>query len=138
MAQVKIEKHTIIVSVKPPYARMLLEGSKTIELRRRFSTNIPPNTRVLIYATDPVKKILGECQIKKILKLPVEDLWRASCRDAMISWGTFKSYFSDLKEGYGIVLHKQQVYKQPITLEHMRTKYGITPPQSYRSVNVGL
>lgn len=139
MAQVTTNNmKSVLMSIKPPYAQMILEGSKTIELRRRFTQDLEPDTKLLIYSTDPVKKIIGECRIKAVLKLSIADLWAASCRDAMISWETYQAYFTGVTEGYGVVLHKQIAYEKPIPLEEMRSRYNLNPPQSYRTVDIGL
>lgn len=138
MARVSdINPNSILLSVKPSYARMILEGSKTVELRRRFSEKFPKDIRILIYATDPVKAIIGECHLKELIKLPLPQLWERSCRDAMISWETFRDYFEGVTSGYGLVLHKTLVYEKPIPLAALKNN-NITAPQSYRSVDIVL
>ena len=138
MAQALSNPEDILMSIKPSYAQMILEGSKTIELRRKFSGVANIGKKILIYATSPKKQIIGECYVKDVLHLPLDQLWSASCRDAMIDWKTFSNYFHNLDSGYGIVLHKQAMYENPIPLSSMRDIYNITPPQSYRSVGPTL
>lgn len=123
------------MSIKPSYAHLILEGSKTIELRRRFSERVAKGTRILIYATNPTKKIIGECRIKEVLHLPLDTLWKAACRDAMVDWKTFHTYFAGLEKGYGIVVHKLKTYQHPISLNSMREDYKVSPPQSYRTID---
>ncbi len=138
MAQVNVSNgNVILMSIKPSYARMILEGSKTIELRRRFSEKVQVESKILIYATDPVKAIIGECSIKEILKLPLAKLWQRACREAMIDWKTFDSYFTGLEFGYGIVVYKTLMYEDIIPLSTLRTKQ-IAVPQSYRAIEVDL
>ena len=121
MAQVndRCPSDSILISMKPPYARAILEGSKTIELRRRFSENLPIGSKMLIYATTPQKEVIGECEIKKVHKLPLDKLWEKSCRDAMINWETFILYFDGLNEGYGIEVCKPFMYEKPIPLNEL-------------------
>lgn len=47
----------IILSIKPKYAEMILQGTKTAELRKSLPKEMPG--RVYLYATDPVKRIIG-------------------------------------------------------------------------------
>lgn len=49
---------TIILAIKPKYANMILNGEKTIEFRRKFPK--APLEKVLIYASAPISKIIGE------------------------------------------------------------------------------
>lgn len=138
MAQVDDTKQSqILMSIKPAFSRMILEGSKTIELRRRFSEKIEVGTKIIIYATDPVKAIVGECTIKEVLKLSLPELWARANREAMIDWKTFKSYFSGVEFGYGIVVHKTLMYEESIPLAFLRSKH-IAIPQSYRAIEAGL
>lgn len=137
MAQIEILRKGILISIKPSYARMILEGSKTIELRRRFSLKFPPNTKMYIYATDPVKAIIGECEIKTVKKLPIDQLWSESCRDAMIDWESFQRYFNGLEYGYALLLSKPLVYGSHILLKTLPNE-KISAPQSYRTVDFSL
>ena len=134
----QISENMILISIKTPYAHAILEGSKKIELRRRFSEKILPETKLFIYATTPTKEILGECYLKKLHKLPINELWKLSCRDSMVSWESFKNYFNGVKYGYGLELHRQRVFETTISLSELREIYSISPPQSYRSVELSI
>jgi predicted transcriptional regulator len=139
MAQVKnVAKKSILISVKPSYARMIIEGSKTIELRRRFTETMSPDMRILVYSTSPIKQIIGECQLQAVHRLPLGELWHLACRDAMISWSTFKSYFDGLQEGYGLVLKHPRAFDNPISLNELRAVHNTNPPQSFRTVSLTL
>lgn len=47
----------IILSIKPKYAAMILNGTKTVELRKSLPRELPG--KVYLYATKPVGKIVG-------------------------------------------------------------------------------
>lgn len=49
---------SVILSIKPRFARAIMDGSKRYELRRRIFKNENVDT-AYIYATSPVKKIIG-------------------------------------------------------------------------------
>lgn len=122
----------IILSVKPAYAYAILSGAKTVELRRKFSQYLPVGSRVLIYASSPVKALIGECRVKKVIKDKPKSLWKEVAIESMISWATFRAYFSDSDSAYAIYLEAPLKYDVPISLETMRKSYKIDPPQSYR------
>ncbi len=56
----------VLLSVKPAYANLLVDGIKTIELRRKFPVDLVPGTKCLIYSSSPTKKVIGECKIAKV------------------------------------------------------------------------
>ncbi|WGL59429.1 ASCH domain-containing protein [Pigmentibacter sp. JX0631] len=62
---------SILLSLHPDFALKILEGKKRLEFRRRFPI-LPTGTKVYIYATKPVGKILGECQILSIKKIEAQ------------------------------------------------------------------
>ena len=65
----------VLLSIKPEYAEKILSGEKRYEFRRALFKN-PEIKKVVIYATSPIKKVIGEFDIECILTLELEDLWR--------------------------------------------------------------
>ena len=47
----------VVLSIKPVYSEKILNGSKTVKLRRRFPVSAPNGTLAYIYSTSPVKAI---------------------------------------------------------------------------------
>ena len=52
----------VVLSLKPRFAEAILSGVKTVELRRTVPKIVVP-TRALLYATTPVRALLGTCVI---------------------------------------------------------------------------
>lgn len=121
----------VLISIKPAYANLIVDGIKTIELRRRFSENLPAGTKIYIYSTSPEQTVIGECEIKEIIKKPLEKLWSDTATAAMISKQDFDNYFDGLTEGYGIRVWKYKRYNKPKSLSSYLGKKA-TAPQSYR------
>lgn len=121
----------IVISIKPAYAHAILSGAKLVELRRRFPVNVSSDTKVLIYSSSPEKALIGECRINKVVKAKTDELWKMTCRDAMISWDKFNQYFEGREEGYGIYVHSPKLYERPISLNRLREMYDFVPPQSF-------
>ncbi len=123
----------MILSIKPPYANLIVDGVKTIELRRRFPENLPQGTKIYVYSTSPQQVVIGECEIKEIIKRPLATLWSAAAIEAMISKKDFDDYFTGLEEGYGVRVWKFKRYEKPKSLtSYLGSK--ATAPQSYRYV----
>ena len=125
----------ILVSIHPQYAERILEGEKTIELRRRFPDLDGFKGRLLIYSTTPVKSVIGYAEIEKVHYLPVEDLWAAFKDDAKIQETDFWNYFRGLTHGYGVQLKNPIKFSKPLSIDYLKKNYGMIAPQSYRYLN---
>lgn len=121
----------VLLSVKPQYANLLVDGVKTVELRRKFPTDLVEGTRCVIYSTSPVQRVIGECKIHTVKKLPINELWRDTADKAMIPWADFSNYFGDLEHGYAVHVYGYIRYSDPLTLQ-VAAGPDAKPPQSYR------
>lgn len=123
----------VLLSVKPQYANLLVDGIKTVELRRRFPVDLKEGTRCLIYSTSPVQRVIGECKIKLVEKLPLKDLWSKTAQKAMIPWSDFSNYFGDLEYGYAVNMYGYIRYEKPKMLSAAAGP-DTKPPQSFRYI----
>ncbi len=62
----KQEQMKVLLSIKPKYAELIFDGSKKFEFRRTIFKNIQVKT-VVVYASSPVQRVIGEFQIEEIL-----------------------------------------------------------------------
>ncbi len=65
----------VLLSIKPEYAEKIFSGEKKYEFRKIGFKNRFIRT-VVVYATMPVGKIIGEFGIKQILKDNPEQIWQ--------------------------------------------------------------
>ncbi|WP_314059203.1 ASCH domain-containing protein [Empedobacter brevis] len=120
----------VILSIKPKYAHKILEGKKTYELRKNIFKNSEIKT-VLIYASAPISKIIGEFQIDNIVHLELEELWNTVKEKAEVDRDFFDEYFETKAKGYAISIKDVKKYKNSIDISE---KYGIKAPQSFAYV----
>ena len=118
----------VILSIKPKYADMILNGEKRFELRRK----VPQRSfgEIYIYATKPVGKVIGEIGVQGVIKETIEDLWGATWLSNGVSKQEFLEYFKGVKVGYAIVLHTNSAWrwKCPTSIGY----YGLKrPPQNF-------
>lgn len=121
----------VVLSIRPHYSSKIIEGSKTIELRRRFPLSAPRGTIAYIYSTSPVQAIVGRAEIADVLKLPLPQIWKQYGKSASIKRPDFDSYFSGLEQGFALKFANARPFPRPIPLPELRDRFGFEPPQSY-------
>lgn len=99
----------VLLSINPQYADKIFSGEKIYEYRRNIFKNTDVKI-VLVYATSPIKKIIGEFYIEKIVKDSPENLWELSPERTGIERDKFDKYFLGKKEGYAIKIGKMKKY----------------------------
>jgi predicted transcriptional regulator len=127
-----VPRKDVVFSIRPIHAERILAGSKTVELRRRFSDSVGAGSFAFIYTTSPTSALTGLAEIRGVQQLPVKDLWHRYGEAACLSKLDFDEYFSGLRAGYAIVLSGAKPLSRVIDLEELRMRYDFEPPQSYQ------
>ena len=81
-----------------------------------------------MYASDPIKKVIGAFEIGGILHEEPQSLWDKTKTHAGISKDRFFEYFRDKPKGYAIEVKATQIYNTPLTLNRLLIA---SPPQSF-------
>jgi len=117
----------ILLSIKPKYAEMILSGEKKYEFRRSIFKN--PNVRkVVIYASSPVSKVVGEFEVDDILSFDIAKLWLLTMKYAGIDKEYYDSYFYGKDIGHAIKVKKAKKYPKHKELREFNIKRA---PQSF-------
>lgn len=122
----------IVMSIRPVYAAKIVDGIKTVELRRRFTKATATGTVVLVYSSSPIQAIVGYAQIKEVHRLPIREIWRDFGAAACINRYDFDQYFSGVKYGYAIVLENPCRLSQCVEIADLQANFDFVPPQSFR------
>ncbi|ODS34770.1 MAG: putative phage protein [Candidatus Scalindua rubra] len=121
----------VLLSIKPKYADKIFKGTKTVELRR-FCPKVIEGDLVLVYVSSPVKALVGEFEVGKIIKARPDLLWKKVQNYACINRKEFNSYYTGAIVGYGIFLKKAWQLTEPLHLENLKEKWpNFHPPQIY-------
>ena len=123
-------ERAILVSIHTEYAELILSGVKSVELRRRFQVDAA-GSRMLIYATLPTGAVVGHVCIERVDRLSVQEIWTRHGGQASISFHDFRRYFDGTDSGCALVLSSPVRFEEPVPLNRLRTKLGLSPPQSY-------
>ena len=120
-----------LLSIKPEYADLIFSGEKRFEYRKKVFSK-EEIKRIVVYASSPLKKLIGEFEIGKIIRDTPESIWRKTADHAGIERKNFFKYFEGKNEGYAISIKRIIRYKTPI---NPKTVFpGFVPPQSFRYI----
>lgn len=119
----------ILLSIRPHYAYQIFSGSKRFEFRKVLYKN-PEVTTVVVYATKPVGKVIGEFTISGVHKESPEELWRRTKMHSGISESFFIAYFEGREVACAIEVESTTLYPEPKELRDVVTN-GLAP-QSFR------
>lgn len=117
----------VLLSIKPKYAELILEGEKKYEFRRAIFRN-PSIKKVVIYASSPISKVVGEFEIEDILSLNLSELWKRTMEHSGIDKDFYDSYFSGKDIGHAIKVKSAKRYKRHKELKEFDINYA---PQSF-------
>jgi predicted transcriptional regulator len=120
----------VLLSIKPEFADRIFDGTKKYEFRKAIFKN--PNIKtVIVYASSPVQRVIGEFEIEKILSEHPECLWEMTKNHSGITEQFFFDYFSRREKGFAIKVKKPKLYKRSLNLQ---SAFNTTPPQSFMYV----
>lgn len=117
----------VVLSIKPEYAYKIFEGTKKFEFRKTIFKN-KNVTSIIVYASSPVQKVIGEFEIGEILNDDLDVLWNRTKKYSGITEDFFYEYFSEKDKGFAIQVKNKKKYKEPKCL---RSDFNLNPPQSF-------
>ena len=111
---------SILLSINPEYVEKIMNGSKKFEYRKRECKR--KIDRIVMYSTAPVKKIIGEAEVEKVLVDSLEKIWKITKDFSGIDKIFFDSYYRD--KDYAVVYQLKNIveYASPRDL----SEYGIS------------
>ncbi len=122
----------VLLSIKPEFADRIFNGTKLYEFRRVIFKD-PSITTIVVYASTPIKKVIGEFQLDEIITLKKNKLWKLTKTTAGIDKARFDSYFADKEYASALKVKSIKKYGSPLCLKkHFKIKH---PPQSFIYLN---
>lgn len=116
-----------ILSIKPIYANQILAGTKKVEFRKRkFKEDV---RRVYIYASVPVKQIVGYFTFSTIDEDTPVNLWEKYKEVGGIAQDAFFDYYAKNDSGCALVIKTVTPFKQAKSPNDFIDDF--VPPQSY-------
>lgn len=118
----------ILMSIKPQFIEKIRRGDKKFEFRRVLPRHQEVDT-IIVYASKPVGKVVGEMIIGDFLTYPTDELWERTKDESGLTCEEFFRYFRGKKNAHAIAIESYRDYDQPIPLDVLLP--GRVPPQSY-------
>ncbi|WP_103469530.1 ASCH domain-containing protein [Pseudomonas putida] len=121
----------VLLSIKPEYATKILSGEKKFEFRK-VGFNEPGVNTVIIYATKPIGKLVGEFEVVQVLTGSPSKIWEYTKENAGIDKRFFDLYYKGKKQAVAIAVGEVTRYTIPKQLSELGI--GNIPPQSFRYI----
>lgn len=116
-----------LMSIHPAYASAILDGSKTVEFRkRRLADDIKT---VVIYATSPVRRVVGTFDVGEIIEGSPAQIWARFGRRGSITKADFFHYYANAATAVAISVTNTKSFATPLALHQL--KPDSTAPQSF-------
>lgn len=117
----------ILLPIKPPYVHRILNGEKKVEYRKRIASQ-KDISQVLIYASHPVCRVVGEFRIAGILCDTPDKLWEKTACVGSINRSDYFAYFVNHSIAYAYQIEDVKTFNVPRTL----SDYGLKrAPQNF-------
>ena len=120
-----------MLSLKPVYAELILDGSKRWEYRKR---PVPNLAEIVIYASLPVGMVLGSVRVEATLAGSPDEIWEATGSEGGIDRSAYDEYFRPQMKGraYAFRLGRATRFPRPRRLAHYGVRHA---PQSFMYVD---
>ncbi|WP_353259038.1 ASCH domain-containing protein [Prochlorothrix hollandica] len=120
----------LLLSIKPKYVQKILDGYKSIELRK-VRPQVQEGDFILMYESSPTKALIGWCKVKNVICENPQALWKTVEARAGVTYTEFNSYYKNSKLGFGIYIDLIHTPRK-VSLEDIRKQWrDFRPPQSF-------
>ena len=117
----------VLLSIKPEFVTKIFSNEKQYEFRKVIFKNKQVKD-VVIYASNPVSKVVGSFKIDKIIENTPDNVWKLTKDKAGITKSYFDEYFRGKRVAYAIKIKQATQYDKPIDLQDLGIKCA---PQSF-------
>lgn len=117
----------VLMSIKPEFVKKIASGEKTFEFRKILFKCSGIKT-IVVYASSPVSKIVGEFNIDNILTDEPSKIWYLTHEKSGISKKYFDDYFHGKPIAHAISISSFKKYPYPRPLSYVNV---LRAPQSF-------
>jgi predicted transcriptional regulator len=126
------DNRALFISLRPRFAELLLDGRKTVELRR-IPPAVSPGTPVLLYASSPRRALVGRGVVSGVSVASSNEIWARLGPLTGLSRTEYDEYFHGATAAVAISLRDLRRLERPVPLPELREgRSWFRPPQSFR------
>lgn len=116
----------MLLSINPEHVHNILQGTKTYEFRKILCKR--KVDKIVMYATYPVKRVVGEVEVIDVLEMKKEALWKITKKQSGITKEFFDKYYEGRETAIAYKLGEVIEYEEPHELREIGVNVA---PQSY-------
>lgn len=120
----------MLLSIRPRHVAKILDGSKTVELRRGRPV-IVPGQPLAIYSTTPAAAIVALGRVSRIEVASPRELWDRVHGLAGVTRNEYDDYFLGATTATGLYLSGISALSAPVSLAELRAPGPFHPPQTW-------
>ncbi|WP_158829333.1 ASCH domain-containing protein [Mucilaginibacter lacusdianchii] len=125
----------ILISVKEKYVQQMLEGKKTIELRKAKPKAAQGDT-IIIYTTQPRKAITAIALVENIIVTTPSEMWAKHAWQLGVTREEFDQYYHNHQRAIGIRMTAITPLNAEILLSAIKLIHpNFAPPQTFKYLN---
>ncbi|WP_306061334.1 hypothetical protein [Natronococcus wangiae] len=119
-----------LLAIKPEFAEKILSGKKQYEFRRTVFRDTAEIELIYLYASSPLKEIVGLFTSERIIEAPPEELWELYGSESGIeNRDRFMTYFDGVDTGFAIEVNDTHRFQQSV--DPNIDFNGFSPPMSF-------
>lgn len=115
-----------LLSIKPEFVAEIIEGRKRFEYRKKVFKRSDISS-IVVYATKPYGKVVGEFEIAEIIEENLDVLWNETRKFSGISEEFFYDYFKDRESGFAIKIKEFIEYEEHLELSEFDSNIKVAP-----------
>lgn len=103
-----------LLAIKPEFGEKILAGEKHYEFRRTTFRDQADIGLIYLYASSPLKQIIGAFTSERVIEASPEELWELFGDRSGIDQERFMGYFEGVDVGYAIEVDEAQRFEDPL------------------------
>jgi predicted transcriptional regulator/GNAT superfamily N-acetyltransferase len=122
----------VLFSIRPEFGELIMCGSKSIEIRRRFSRSWK-GQRAVFYASEPMGALLGQAEIAAVHEGAPQKIWKRFSPRIGCTREYYETYVQGSDTVFAIELGRVAPLMEPVCSSVLSRYTGrhLQPPQSY-------
>ena len=114
------------MSIKPEFVAEIMNGNKKFEYRKNIFKRKDVSS-IIVYATKPYGKVVGEFEIEDIIVDNPKNIWKETKHVSGITKQFFYDYFEGRDKGFAIGIKKFVEYDTPLDLVSLNSNIKVAP-----------